>query len=220
MPAKNSRSTTSSTKSQSIDATQLLEEDHDKVRELLAQLEKTTPRAASKREQLFRKIAEEVEIHSTIEEEIFYPAYHEAARTQEEAKLFFEAAEEHALVKEMLAKLEEGDPKSEIYAAQCKVLKDLIEHHAEEEEDEMFPKARKLLGKERLAQLGEELQARKDELQGGATSNRRVNADEGRSSNVPERSDRTERADRAGATSRAARGSGGRSMNARSARSR
>lgn len=203
MPAKNSRSKSISTKPQATDATQLLEQDHDKVRDLLAQLEKSTSRAAAKREQLFRKIAEEMEIHATIEEEIFYPAYHEAAKTQEETKLFFEAAEEHALVKEVLAKLEGGDPRSEVFAAQCKVLKDLIEHHAEEEEDEMFPKARKLLGKERLQELGEELQMRKEELAGGDSAARRAPAEE-------ERSTGAERA-----TARAARGgSAGRSVNA------
>jgi hemerythrin-like domain-containing protein len=149
---KNQRNQRSS--SASPDAIQLLTKDHDTVRELLEQLSKTTSRGAAKREQLYQRIAQEVRVHSQIEEEIFYPAYHEAAETQEEEKLFYEAAEEHALVAGVMAELDQGDPSSDVYAAKCKVLKDLIKHHADEEEDEMFPKARKLLGKARLEELG------------------------------------------------------------------
>jgi hemerythrin-like domain-containing protein len=146
------------------DAIALLQSDHDTVRDLLSQLEETTERGAKKRTELVARIATEVRIHARIEEEIFYPAYKEAARAKEDLKLFFEAAEEHALVDVVLPALEEGDPATAEFGAKCKVLKDLIEHHAQEEEDEMFPRARKLLGKERLVELGEQMAARKEEL--------------------------------------------------------
>lgn len=148
------------------DAIALLEADHATVRSLLSQLEDTTTRAVSKRIELLRKISQEVRVHAQIEEEIFYPAYREVAVKEEDEQLFFEAAEEHQLVKVILPELERTEPGSIQFGARGKVLKDLIEHHAEEEEGEMFPRARKLLGKERLLALGEALAARKAALTG------------------------------------------------------
>lgn len=147
------------------DATQLLKKDHQNVKKLLNSLTETTTRALKKRQELVEQIAEEIRIHARIEEEIFYPAYHEAAQAHEDEKLFFEATEEHALVDVVLPKLEAEDPASDEFSAKAKVLKDLIEHHAEEEETEMFPRAQRLLGKERLVELGQEMQQRKQELQ-------------------------------------------------------
>jgi hemerythrin-like domain-containing protein len=152
-----------------IDATQLLEQDHKTVKKLLASLSETTPRALKKREDLLAQIAQEIRIHAEIEEDIFYPAYEAAARTQEDRKLYYEAAEEHGLVDIVLPALEQIDPSDEVFGAKAKVLRDLIEHHAEEEETEMFPRARKLLGKERLMELGQRLQQRKEEVQAAAS---------------------------------------------------
>ena len=146
------------------DAIAFLTKDHEKVRGLLRQLEKATSRAAGRRAELLEKIAQEIRVHSRIEEEVFYPAYHEAAMSAKDAKLFFEAHEEHALVDVVLPQLEEEEPSGEVFAAKAKVLKDLIEHHAEEEEDEMFPRARKLMSKDELAELGARLEARKAQL--------------------------------------------------------
>lgn len=148
-------------------AIELLEKDHALVKDLLEQLERTTARGVRKRTELFAQIAAEIDVHARIEEEIFYPAYHAAAKTHEDSKIFFEAAEEHGLVKEVIAAMEGEDPSSDVFAAKAKVLKDLVLHHAEEEEEEMFPRAKKLLGKPALAELGESLDARKQELAGG-----------------------------------------------------
>ena len=150
------------------DAITLLEEDHATVRKLLSELEKAT-RSVKKREDLLTRIAQEVRVHAALEEEIFYPAFHAAVRTKEDGKLFYEATEEHGLVDLVLPALEETDPSTEEFAAKAKVLKDLIEHHAEEEEKEMLPRSRKLLGRERLVELGEELEQRKEELKGSVS---------------------------------------------------
>lgn len=168
------------------DAIKLLEVDHAKVRKLLRELEGTTARGVKKREELLLEIAQEIRTHATIEEEIFYPAYREKARTQEDSKLYFEAEEEHGLVHVFLPTLEDTDPAAEEFGAKAKVLKDLIEHHAEEEEEEMLPRARKLLGKERLLELGAEMEARKRTLKttGGSASSRRT----GREASVLRRS--------------------------------
>jgi hemerythrin superfamily protein len=144
------------------DAVALLTKDHEGVRKLLKRLDAT--KSGAQRKALFEKVRDEVLVHSQIEEEIFYPAFRSAAEGKEDGKLFFEAKEEHHLVDLVLDELAAGDAEGAPYAAKCKVLKDLIEHHAEEEEDEMFPRARKLMGKEALADIGRRLAERKREL--------------------------------------------------------
>ena len=139
------------------DAIALLKEDHAKVRALLGELEKTTEKATSRREELLQEIERELKIHTTIEEEIFYPAFREAAEKKDDRKLYYEAVEEHHVVDTVLAELKGTEVGSEVFAAKAKVLKDLVEHHAEEEETEMFPRAKKFLDQETLLKLGEEL---------------------------------------------------------------
>jgi len=148
----------------SKDATILLRKDHDTVRKLLGELEKTTTRGAKKREALLMEIALEVEVHAAIEEELFYPAFRERGESGDDEQLFLEAAEEHKLVRDLLPELQASDPRTELFGARAKVLKDLIEHHAEEEESEMFPRARELFSKSELQELGEQLEQRKGQL--------------------------------------------------------
>ncbi|HEX6995065.1 MAG TPA: hemerythrin domain-containing protein [Gammaproteobacteria bacterium] len=148
-----------------MNATDMLREDHDKVRELLSQLSSTTNRAAKKRSELLQKLKKEVLIHTQIEEEIFYPAFRDS-KAEESKRLFYEAKEEHRAVDELvLPDVETTEPSSEEFAGRIKVLKDMIEHHAEEEEKEIFPKAKKALGKEELEELGERMAERKQELE-------------------------------------------------------
>lgn len=147
-----------------MDAIELLKADHEKVRDLLTQLTETTSRAEKKRTELLEKIRLELEVHTTIEEEIFYPAFREAGKKDEE-EMYFEAVEEHRAAGELvLPDVLKTEVTSDQFAGRAKVLKELVEHHASEEEEEMFPKARKLLGKEQLQQLGEQMQQRKQEL--------------------------------------------------------
>ncbi len=148
------------------DAIALLKEDHKKVKGLLSQLEKTTERGAARRTKLLRQIEAEVKVHTTIEEEIFYPAYRDAVRKKDDRDLYQEALEEHHVVDLVLPELKESDPAGEIFGAKAKVLKELIEHHAEEEEKEMFPKARRALGAVELRELGSRMESRKRSLGG------------------------------------------------------
>ncbi len=154
MPAKK--------KSRSHDAIALLKEDHKKVRKLLKELENAED--PERRSALFQQIDQEVKIHTQIEEEIFYPAFLDAARKKDERKLFFEANEEHGVVDLFLPKMREKNPGGEEFGADAKVLKDLVEHHAEEEETQMFPKARKLFSASELRDLGAQLEDRKKNL--------------------------------------------------------
>jgi hemerythrin superfamily protein len=145
---------------QPADAIALLKEDHKKVRELLGQYENAT---GQRRMKLGSQIEQELTVHTTIEEEIFYPAYREAARKKEDKKLFYEAVEEHHVVKLVLPEKDDGQDNEEL-KAKAKVLKELVEHHAGEEEKEMFPRARKLFSREELKELGARLAQRKGEL--------------------------------------------------------
>lgn len=148
------------------DAISFLKDDHKKVKALLSKLESTTERGAKTRKKLLSEIETEVKVHTQIEEEVFYPAYHEAAKKKDDLKMFFEAVEEHHVVDLVLPEILDTDPASEEFGAKAKVLKELIEHHADEEEKEMFPKARKLLSNDELKELGARLEQRKMELMG------------------------------------------------------
>jgi hemerythrin superfamily protein len=150
-----------------MDAIDLLKSDHKKVRALLEELADTTSRANKTRAELLPKIKREIEVHSAIEEEIFYPAFLEAARTEDDRRMIPEALEEHKAAGDVvLVDLLGSDLDSDEFGGRAKVLKELIEHHAGEEEKDMFPKARELLGKEALQELGERMALRKKELGG------------------------------------------------------
>jgi hemerythrin-like domain-containing protein len=134
-----------------------LQDDHDRVRGLLAELEQTTEKTATRREKLLATIEQELRVHTKIEEDVFYPAFFDAARTRDDKARYYEALEEHHVVDLVIPEIKDTDPSGAPFAAKAKVLKDLVEHHAEEEEKEMFPRARKLMGRERLVELGEQL---------------------------------------------------------------
>src|SRR5262249_55491804 len=102
-------------------------------------------------------IEHELKIHTKIEEDVFYPAFFESAKKMDDRELYFESLEEHHVVDLVLPEIKEADPRSDQFAAKAKVLKDLVEHHAEEEETEMFPRARKLMPRTALLRLGEDL---------------------------------------------------------------
>lgn len=145
-------------------AIDLLKEDHDHVRRLLDQLAETTSRAAKTRTDLLERIARELAAHTRIEEEIFYPAYREAGGS-EHNQMFFEAQEEHRAVDSLvLPDLKKTDVQSDSFSGRCKVLKELVLHHVEEEEQELFPQARKSMNSELLVELGERMAARRKEL--------------------------------------------------------
>ena len=145
-----------------LDAITLLKTDHKKVRVLLETLDKTD--APARRTKLFGQIETEITVHARVEEEIFYPAFKRKAEESEEKQMFFEAKEEHGLVDIIMPKVRSANPSSDEFAARAKVLKDLIVHHAKEEEKEMFKAAKKLFEKDELKSLGEQIQRRKREL--------------------------------------------------------
>ena len=145
-----------------MDAFKLLEEDHKKVKKLLGELEDTTERGVKTREELFAKIKQEMLVHETIEEELLYPTLKEHDKTKE---VSLEGYEEHHVVNEIMAELEETPVDDEKWAAKFAVMKENVEHHIEEEEDEMFKKARQVLDQEQIDSLGDRMEQRKKELE-------------------------------------------------------
>jgi hemerythrin-like domain-containing protein len=145
-----------------MNAFQLLKEDHQKVSGIFQQLEPTTERAEKTRTELFAKLRQELDVHTQIEETIFYPAIRQASETRQ---IVLEGFEEHAVVKMLLGELEETDVTSEQWTAKFKVLKENVEHHVEEEEGEMFQKARQVLSEDEINRLGEQMEEMKKQLQ-------------------------------------------------------
>jgi hemerythrin-like domain-containing protein len=137
-----------------MNAISLLKDDHDRVKKMLADGEETTERAEVGRTELFAKLKEEMLIHERIEEEIFYPALKAHPKAKD---IVLEGYEEHHVVDEIMGELEQTDVTDEAWGAKFKVMKENIEHHIEEEEGEMFEKARSVFSADELETLGERM---------------------------------------------------------------
>ena len=148
-----------------MNAFTLLKSDHEKVAGILAKLEGTTERALKTREELFTQLKSELDVHTRIEETIFYPVLEKA---EESRDITLEAFEEHRIVKQLLAELEASAKDDEVWTAKFTVLKENIEHHVEEEEGEMFKKARKVLSEEEIETLGTRMEKAKNEQKASA----------------------------------------------------
>lgn len=138
-----------------MDAFNLLKADHRKVAQLFDQLE--SARGANKLS-VFKQIKTELELHTHLEEKIFYPALEEPEETHD---LTLEAYEEHDVVKKLLQELGRARTANEEWEAKAKVLRENVEHHVEEEENELFEKAEAALGEEEIEELGQQMEAEK-----------------------------------------------------------
>ena len=143
------------------DATILLQRDHTEAHKLFKRYEKLAraEAPASERKALAEQVCKLVTVHAQIEEEIFYPAAREA---NVEEDLMDEADVEHASAKDLIAQIKAMEPDDDHYDAKLKVLGEYIDHHVEEEEEQMFPKCRK--AKMDLATLASQLAERKSVL--------------------------------------------------------
>ena len=144
---------------QSIDAIELLKADHDHVKALFEKYEGLGNRALASKKKLAREICLELTKHAVAEEEIFYSAVRKATGDED---LVDEATVEHACAKDLIAQILSMEPGEHLFDAKVKVLSEQIEHHVEEEEKEMFPKAKK--AKLDMIELGAAIRARKDEI--------------------------------------------------------
>ena len=140
------------------DAIALLKADHEAVSALFADYEKT--HSSNKKKALVAEICTELSVHMQIEEEILYPAVKAALKDK---LLVPEATVEHNGIKDLIAQLEGIEPDGEMYDAKVKVLSEYVEHHVDEEQDEMFPKAKAATSLD-LVELGAQMAARKTDL--------------------------------------------------------
>ena len=143
------------------DAISILTEDHKNVKKMFMDFNKLMNSGDKQMEKaaLVEKICEELIVHTEIEEEIFYPAVRAAIDDED---LMDEAEVEHAGARELIAQLQDMEPGDDLYDAKVTVLGENVDHHVKEEQDEMFPKAKK--AKLDLDALGAEMMERKREL--------------------------------------------------------
>ena len=143
-----------------MDAITLLTNDHDEVRSLFEQF-RTANEAddMTRMKELQKQIFSELETHTRIEEDIFYPAVRDTDE-EELAETVDEGVQEHHVVKVLMREIEDvsGD---DTFIAKMKVLMENVEHHAEEEETDMFPDLRERMSQQRLDELGTEMEAAK-----------------------------------------------------------
>ena len=141
-----------------MNAITMLTDDHRKVKKLLSELETTTERGVKTREELFTRIKADLTVHEIIEEEIFYPALKEHPKAKD---IVLEGYEEHNVVDTLMSELSALPFDHETWGAKAKVMQENIEHHIEEEEGEMFKKARQVFDEAELEELGERMARRR-----------------------------------------------------------
>ena len=145
-----------------MDALELLMADHTRVRGLFSRFQAAEGENDAQAARLAEKIFEDLEVHTKIEEELFYPAV--TKLNDEIRELVTEGLEEHHVVDNLMNEAKSLSPSDEEWAAKMKVLIENVEHHAEEEEQEMFPKVRQAMNNDARTELGQGLEARKAEL--------------------------------------------------------
>jgi hemerythrin superfamily protein len=143
-----------------MNALDLLKEQHEEVSKLFKKFEKLKEGSDMEKRELFIQIADRLSAHATIEEQYFYPSI----KTDKTEDFIREAVEEHLGVKRIIADLLDMQPSDENYDAKMKVLMENVEHHVEEEEEEMFKLVRKVLDDDQLLALGVQMKAEFDEL--------------------------------------------------------
>jgi hypothetical protein len=159
---KSSRSQASNRKKEtqapSLSAVELLEQDHLQVEEWFDEYDQLKGNDKQKGE-LAQRICLALEVHARIEEEIFYPQAREATKDND---LLDDSLVEHATVKSLISEIEEMDVGDDLYDAKIRVLGEMVKHHIQEEEQELFPELE--LAKIDLEALGKELTERKEAL--------------------------------------------------------
>jgi hemerythrin-like domain-containing protein len=141
-----------------MNAITMLTDDHRAVKKLLSELESTTERGVKTREELFTRLKADLTVHEIIEEEIFYPALKEHPKAKD---IVLEAYEEHNVVDTLMGELSSLPVDDERWGAKAKVMQENIEHHIEEEEGDMFKKARQVFDEAELEELGERMARRR-----------------------------------------------------------
>jgi hemerythrin-like domain-containing protein len=142
-----------------MDAITMLRDDHKAVKRLFRAFERLDDDDATGRRKLVDAMIRELSVHVYIEEQVFYPAVR--ASDEEAEDTILESLEEHHVVKWILSELEDLAPDNEHFKAKVTVLIESVQHHADEEESELFPSVRKTIGRKELVDMGKQLEAAK-----------------------------------------------------------
>jgi hemerythrin superfamily protein len=157
MPGKK---TTAKKKAKTTTFVELLKRDHREVEEIFEKIcGKKAKKNLAQKESTFKDLRHALTIHSDAEERILYPRIEDI---EELKHIAFESYEEHALVRRLLGELDASDSNTDEWIGKITVLKELVEHHVEEEENEMFPKLKKALDKNEMSKLTEEIRQFKE----------------------------------------------------------
>ena len=141
-----------------VNAVGMLESQHREMEELFAKLDRAD--RGERKQRLFTLIADKLAVHASIEEEAFYPAV-KAKRTED---ILLESLEEHLGIKRVLADLIDLDASDETFDAKTKVLQEQVEHHVGEEEDDLFPKVKKIFDEDTLVAIAHQMALLQEEL--------------------------------------------------------
>ena len=148
-------------------ATQMIRQDHKKVEGLFKKFQQTKGAQAKRR--LAENAMAELEVHAALEEEIFYPA---VKKEVDDGSMVQEAIEEHQTVKRLISELKGMDEADEEFESQFSQLVENVQHHVEEEENEMLPKAEE--SSLDLNSLGQQMSQRKQEMQSGGRATKKT----------------------------------------------
>lgn len=145
-----------------VSATTLLKNDHDEIRRMLDEFIQLDPAAGELRREVAARLITELRIHQQLEEQIFYPAIQRAHRAELDDEVY-EGREEHHIIEILSAEIEAREPGEPEFKAKMQVLRESVEHHLREEEEELFPQVDAHLG-DQLLEVGERMAALRGEL--------------------------------------------------------
>ncbi|MGI8544820.1 MAG: hemerythrin domain-containing protein [Aridibacter sp.] len=145
-----------------MDAFKFIKKEHDRMDKTFAEIADTTEQSGEKREELFEKLKKDLEIHMRIEEAILYPELKAHKKTEDKG---YEGIAEHDVGKNLLREMDSMPKDNKEWTAKFDVLKESMEHHNKEEEDDLFPDARKVLSQEKIDEMGEKLVDEKKKLE-------------------------------------------------------
>ncbi len=138
-----------------------LKKDHEKVKGLFKQVTRKKQDASS----IFPQIQQELGMHLSWEEQSFYPVLMQKQETHE---MTMESIEEHNVTKKEMDEMTKMSPDDEWFEAKMKVLHELVDHHIEEEETQLFKKAKKVIGKQQAEELGAQFDEAKHQMGGSS----------------------------------------------------
>lgn len=153
-----------------MNAIELLKQQHRDVEDLFEEFEGAGDRARETKERLCGELSDQLAVHTEIEEKLFYPE----SKQDDTEELLREAVEEHLAMKRTLSDLLRAEVDDAQFDARMKVLKELVEHHVEEEEQELFPRVRKACSKEELEDLGARMEALAEEIEAAGEPSRSI----------------------------------------------